>query len=108
MKNKIRDNYDSFTFKNECDLVYEQQIPNTGIVLIKGQLTLLKKKKIEKEITAGGMIGVYNLINNNPSSVTCKVQGDSELIMLQKSQILEALNDEKSELYAIIKEELTG
>ena len=64
--------------------------------------------KIEKEISAGGMIGVYNLINNNPSSVTCKVQGDSELIMLQKSQILEALNDEKSELYAIIKEELTG
>ncbi len=39
--------------------------------------------KIEKEISAGGMIGVYNLINNNPSSVTCKVQGDSELIMLQ-------------------------
>jgi len=69
--------------ENECDLLYEQQVPNTGIVLIKGQLTLLKKKKIEKEISAGGMIGVYNLINNNPSSVTCKVQGDSELIMLQ-------------------------
>jgi len=101
---KLRERYNSLKFENSFDLVYESQIPNTGIVLLEGQIALLKRKKIHSTLGPGTLLGVTNMINNEPSPVGCKVLGNSELIMLNKSEILEALNDKDPELYAIIKE----
>jgi hypothetical protein len=100
----LRERFTSLKFENSFDLVYESQVPNTGIVLLKGHISLLKRKKVQSTVEAGTLLGVTNIINNEPSQVGCKVLGNSELIMLNKSEILEALNDKDPELYAIIKE----
>jgi hypothetical protein len=100
----LRERYRALKFNNSFDLVYETQVPNTGIVLLEGQIALLKKKKVQTTIEPGSLLGINNIINNEPSLVGCKVLGNSELIMLNKSEILEALNDKDPELYAIIKE----
>jgi hypothetical protein len=100
----LRERFNSLRFENAFDLVYESQIPNTGIVLLDGQINLLKRKKIHSTIEPGTLLGITNIINNEPSQLGCKVLGNSELIMLNKSEILEALNDKDPELYAIIKE----
>ncbi len=100
----LRERFTSLKFENSFDLVYESQVPNTGIVLLEGHITLLKRKKVHSTVEAGTLLGVTNIINNEPSQVGCKVLGNSELIMLNKSEILEALNDKDPELYAIIKE----
>lgn len=105
--NTLRDRYESLKFNNDVELVYETQVPNTGIVLIEGQIALLKRKKVQSTLGPGSLIGVRNLVNNEPTQVSAKVMGNSELIMLNKSEILEALNDKDSDLYAIIKEEVS-
>jgi hypothetical protein len=103
----LKDRFNSHKFHNDCDLVYEDQIPNTGIVLVEGQIALLKKKKIDTTIEPGTLLGVNNIIRNEPSTLRCKVVGNSELIILNKSEILAALNDKDPELYAIIKESVS-
>jgi signal-transduction protein with cAMP-binding, CBS, and nucleotidyltransferase domain len=93
-------------FNNDFNLVYESQIPNTGIVLINGELTLFQKKKIFTKIKPGNMLGLRELINNETVDTGCMVMGNSELILIQKSDILYALSNTKSELYAIFKEHI--
>jgi len=102
----LKGRYNPLRFINEFDLVYESQVPNTGIVLLEGEIALCKKRKIHETILPGCLIGVYELINNEPVKLGCKVKSNAELIMIQKSEILDALNDKDPELYEIIKENL--
>jgi hypothetical protein len=103
----LKKKYESVTFNSDFHLVYETQIPNTGIVLLNGEINLIRKKKSQTLAIPGIMLGVYELLNNIPVGHGCKVMENSELIMLQKSDILEALNDEESKLYEIIKENVS-
>lgn len=99
----LKEKFQSLKFNNDFQLVYESQVPNTGIVLIEGTMALLKKKKVQETLLPGSMVGVKELIHNEPLPLGCKIMGNSELIMLQKSEILEAINDKDNELYAIIR-----
>lgn len=102
----LKKQFQPLIFNNDFNLVYESQIPNTGIVLINGELALFKKKKVFTKIKPGNMLGLRELINNEPVDTGCRVMGNSELILIQKSDILDALADTKSELYAIFKEHI--
>ena len=84
--------------------MYESHVPNTGIVLLDGEIALYKKKRIKLSVPPGSMLGIYHLFKNEPSEHACKVSENSELILIQKSDIMDALSDEDSELYAILKE----
>ncbi len=100
----LRNKFPSLKFNSDFNLVYETQIPNTGIVLLDGELNLVRRKKTQSIVGHGLMLGVHELLNNIPVMHGCMVVGNTELIMLQKSDILEALSDQDSKLYAIIKE----
>lgn len=100
----LKERYNVLKFNSPCELVYESQVPNTGIVLVDGQLGLLKKKKVQVNLEPGSVVGIRNIVQNDPSSVGCKVLENAELIMLNKSEILNALEEKDPELYAIIKE----
>jgi len=102
----LKHHFQSLKFNNDFDLVYETQVPNTGIVLLDGELELIKKKKIKSTVRPGNMLGIYKLLKNEPSELGCKVKGNSELLIIQKSDLMEALSDKNSELYAIIKENI--
>lgn len=102
----LKKQFQSLVFNCDFDLVYEAQVPNTGIVLLEGELSLYKRKKLKSHILPGSMLGVYELLNNRPTDLNCKVLSPSELILIQKSDILDALSDKTSELYAIIKENI--
>lgn len=99
----LKGHFQSLIFNRDFDLVYETQVPNTGIVLLSGELALYKRKKLKSQISPGSMLGVYELINNCPTQLNCKVFNNSELILIQKSDILDALSDKTSELYDILK-----
>ncbi len=99
----LKKQFQPLIFNNDFNLVYESHVPNTGIVLINGELALLQKKKIFTTIKPGNMLGVRELINNKPVETGCMVMGKSELILIQKTDLLDALADNKSELYAILK-----
>jgi CRP-like cAMP-binding protein len=103
----LRRDFELLKFTSDSDLVYELQIPNTGIVLISGELSLFQKSKIHTTIQPGHLLGVKAIINSEPVEHGCKVTGDSELILLHKGDIMKALSDKDSELYAIIKEKIS-
>lgn len=103
----LRKQFNSLVFNSNFDLVYESQVPNTGIVLLNGEIALYRKKKVKAIVTPGHMLGVCKLLNNEPAQHDYKVSQNSELIMLQKSDILEAIDNQDSELYAIIKETIS-
>lgn len=102
----LKDRYNTLKFNTPCELVYESQIPNTGIIVLDGNIGLLKKKKVQLTLEPGSMVGVRNIVQNDPSCVGCKILDNAELIMLNKSEILQALDEKDPELYAILKESL--
>jgi len=103
----LKKKFQILKFNNDFNLVYESQVPNTGIVLLQGKLALIKKKKIQATIQPGSMLGVHELLNNEPVNQGCKVMGNSELIMIQKSDLIEALDDKNSDLYDILIERIS-
>ncbi len=100
----LKENHEIHSIQNDCDLVYEKQIPNTGIALIDGEIELTKKSKTLEKITSGSLLGIHQLINQEPSKVGCKVKKDSKIILLGKSEILDSLKDTKSKLFHLIKD----
>lgn len=99
----LKENFESLKFFNDFDIVYETQVPNTGIILLNGEINLLKKKKVCGSVLPLTLVGVQQLITNIPMKVGMRILSNSELIVLHKSEIMKALKDSKSKLYGIIK-----
>ena len=90
------------TFSNDFDLVYDKQIPNTGIILFNGELNLTKKKNSLSVIAPGALLGVQNMIDGNPVNFKCSVKKDTSVILLPKSEIMIILRKKNSSLYKIL------
>ncbi|MGE3608391.1 MAG: hypothetical protein AB7I27_02295 [Bacteriovoracaceae bacterium] len=84
------------------DLVYEKQVPNTGFVLVKGQMNLTKRKKAQEQIEPGSLLGVHEMVNNEPAQMGCKVEPNSEVIIISKSEVTDAIKNNHHELKKII------
>jgi CRP-like cAMP-binding protein len=102
----LKKHFQILKFNTSFDLVYESQIPNTGIVLLNGELALFKKKKVKFTVRPGSMLGVHMLLNNQTSELGCRIKENSEIIIIHKSDIIEALANKDSELYELLKENL--
>lgn len=102
----LKKHFPILKFNSDFFLVYEAQIPNTGIVLLNGELTFFKNNKIKFSVMPGTMFGLSMLFNNKPSAFGCRVKENSEIILIQKSDILEAISNEDSELHPMIKEKI--
>lgn len=100
----LKEMFEPETFTSDFDLVYEAQVPNTGLVLLSGQINILKRKKVLGSFLPGTLIGIHNLVSNIPSKVGLRILGNSEVLMLHKSAVLEALEDKDTELFKIIRE----
>jgi hypothetical protein len=90
------------TFSNDFDLVYEKQIPNTGIILFQGELSLTKKKSSLIVATPGSILGLQNMLDGIPINFKCSIKKDSSVILLPKSEIIKILKRKHSPLYKIL------
>jgi hypothetical protein len=90
-------------FRYEFDLIYENQIPNTGIALVNGEIILNKKSKTVMKIKPGFLMGIHELINSEMVKLGCKVSADSEIIIINKSDILSAFEDDETEIMEILR-----
>jgi signal-transduction protein with cAMP-binding, CBS, and nucleotidyltransferase domain len=98
----ITDVFGIMTFSNDFDLVYEKQIPNTGIILLQGELSLTKKKSSLIVVTPGSLLGLQNMLNGIPINFKCSVKKDTSVILLPKSEIMKILKKKNSPLYKIL------
>lgn len=99
----LKENHEVLSFHNECELVYEKQIPNAGIALIDGEIELFKKSKVLQSVPPGSLLGVQQLLNQEPVQVGCKIKKDSKIILLGKSEILEGIHNDRSKLHHLMK-----
>ena len=101
---ELKENHEVLLIPDDFDIVYEKQIPNAGIALIDGEIELTKRSKFFESIKSGSLIGIYQLIHQEPIKVGCKVKKDSKIILLGRSEILDSLKDSKSILFHLIKD----
>lgn len=100
---KFSKTFEVLTFKNDFDLVYEQQVPTTGILLLEGEINLIKNAKIIQKITPGHLLGVNQLLTEKSVNYGCRVKANSKIILLGKSEVLAYVKNKKSELFPILK-----
>jgi len=98
----LSENFKEIVFNNDFDFVYEEQVPNSAILLLDGELLLCKKNKIIESIHPGSLLGAYQLLHNEPVKLACKIGRKSKAILLNKTALLESLKDETSPLFEII------
>jgi signal-transduction protein with cAMP-binding, CBS, and nucleotidyltransferase domain len=91
------------TFPQDFNLVYENQIPNTGVALIDGELELTKKSKVLEKVSPGSILGINQMLNEEQVELGCRVKKDSKIILLGKSDILEILKNPHSKLFHLVK-----
>lgn len=100
---KISQSFERHTFKNDFDLVYENQIPSAGILLLEGSIDLISNAKVVMKIYPGHLLGVTHLMNAQPVTYGCRVKANSQIILLGKSDILTYVKNKKSDLFPILK-----
>lgn len=97
----LKKHFSTLKFSSPFNLVYEAQVPNTGVVLLSGEIELFRKNKKET-IPPGTLLGVHQLLNDEPVKQGCKIKENTEVLLLEKSDILRHTEDKKSEISAIL------
>lgn len=98
----LTDRFIPVCFSNAFDLVYEDQVPNTGLVLLEGEANLTRRKKILDQIEPGTVLGIEQLIGNEPVKHGCKIRENAKVILLQKSDLMEILREQDSKLRKVL------
>jgi signal-transduction protein with cAMP-binding, CBS, and nucleotidyltransferase domain len=104
----LTQDFELLTFPNDFDLVYENQVPCAGIALIEGQIDLIKDSKVEQVIGERCILGVRQLLGEEPVKYGCRVKAKSKIILLGKSDILSFGSNKKSKLHPLFKAIKTG
>jgi hypothetical protein len=98
----LKQEFELLTFPSDFDLVYENQIPCTGIALIEGQIELIRDAKVEKVVANGNILGITELLLAEPVRYGARVKAKSKIILLGKSDILNFRSNARSKLHAIL------
>lgn len=100
---KFSQSFEMLTFNNDFDLVYENQVPTAGILLLEGNIDLISNSKVVMKIHPGQLLGVTHLLNEQAVTYGCRVKANSKIILLGKSDILTYVKNKKSDLFPILK-----
>jgi signal-transduction protein with cAMP-binding, CBS, and nucleotidyltransferase domain len=99
----IKKESEVLTITSDFDIVYENHIPSTGVVLLSGKIELIKGDD-RLRIEPHHMLGVKELLNEEPSTYGFRIKADSQVVLIGKSTILNSLKDKKSQLFRLFKE----
>ncbi len=100
---KIRQITQSKIFSGGSPLFYEGQTPVVAFLILDGSVTLTKNRRIKSTLRSGSLIGVKELMNNSPSSVTAEALPNTLLCFLDRSTIQEIIRDQQDELSLLFK-----
>jgi hypothetical protein len=84
----LKKHFEVMTFKHDFQMVFENQIPQVAIVLLQGTIHLKARKKTIKILDPGILVGAYHLLNDHPVVFGCEICAQSEVILIQKSELL--------------------
>ena len=93
---------DVLSFANDFDLVYEKQIPNTGVAVVEGEVLITKRSRLVETVSSGGIICVSQLYYQEPVKLGARVKKNSRVILIGRSDIEEALRHKDSGLFHLM------
>ncbi|MBT3586230.1 MAG: cyclic nucleotide-binding domain-containing protein [Halobacteriovoraceae bacterium] len=80
-------------YQTQTELIYEGHVPNVGYFILKGAVEVsLKRKKKSEGDASGSVIGVEELLHNNPFRYTITILPGSEVCILDRSSLHELKN----------------
>ena len=103
---KIKSISESHTYTADSDLYYEGQIPVVAYLLLKGEVTLIKKRRKSIPIRHGSLFGLKELMRLEKSVYGAQIKAGSEVCFLNRSSINEIINLEIDEDLKAIFEDL--
>lgn len=104
----LKSKHQVLSFSSDFDLVYEKQVPNAGVAVVDGEVELTRKSRVLETVGNGAILGVQQLLNQEPVKVGAKVKKNSKVILLGKSDIEDALNDKASGLSPLMAKIIEG
>jgi signal-transduction protein with cAMP-binding, CBS, and nucleotidyltransferase domain len=104
----LKSKHEVLSFSSDFDLVYEKQIPNTGVAVVDGEVQLTRKSRVLETVGNGAIIGVQQLMRQEPVKLGAKVTKNSKIILLGRSDIEDALNDKASGLSPLMTKIIEG
>lgn len=99
----LKKEFDILTFPNDFDLVYENQIPATGVAVLEGMIELIKGSKVKGKYSAGHLLGLSQLLEDTPVKFGFRVKAQSKVILIGKSKFLECSKKKGNLLKKLLK-----
>lgn len=78
-------------FPNDCELIYEGQVPNMAFLVSEGEVYLKKRKQIAEILNEGSLVGLVELLNHTPFKYTLQVPPHAKLCLLDKFTLKQVL-----------------
>lgn len=100
---KITSQFPTKTYKSHSHLFYEGQIPISGYLVLDGSVQISKKKKFKKMLQGGALIGVSELMNKIPSSISAEVFPNTLVCFLDRSTLHEIYQKADTEMLVLLK-----
>ncbi|EQC43870.1 cyclic nucleotide-binding domain protein [Bacteriovorax sp. Seq25_V] len=91
---QLRERGEHITYTATSNLFYEGQIPVVAYLVISGNIHLTKNKKIKKTIGSGCLLGVKELLNNQPVNYSAVIMPGSDICFLSRSDFNEIIENE--------------
>lgn len=86
------------TIPESTQLLYQGHVPIVAYLVIDGAINLIKNKKKKSTILPGEVIGVKELLTDTPSSVTAETSAEAIVCYLDRSTLLDIIENDESKL----------
>jgi len=91
---KIEKIAEKHSYCTAAELYYEDHIPFVGYLIVEGKGKLFKKRRKDVPLKKGDLIGLIEVMGHHPSQYGAMVEANSTLIFLDRSTILEVIEEE--------------
>lgn len=106
---KIEAIAEEHSYSVSSELYYEDHTPVVGYLIKEGRGKLFKKRRKDVPLRSGDLIGLIELMKHDPSQYGALVEANTTLIFLDRSTVLEIIEEEiDSDLKKIFEELLVN
>lgn len=96
--------YQRIEINFETQIIYEGHIPNVGYLLLEGEAFLCKRNRPVQKLHKNSLIGVEELLDHRPFKWSLKVGPGTKLLILDRSTLMEILNDQQHSAHSHFKD----
>ena len=101
---KLKAHFAIKVYKTHSYLFYEGHIPISGYLILDGSIQISKKNKVKKIFQKGTLVGMTELLNKIPSTITVEVFPNTKICFLDKTTLLELKEDIDNDLTILLNQ----